>query len=555
MPALPINVDELLNGQIVEWERLEFKQGWNPEEVIHSLCAFANDINNWGGGYIIIGIEEKDGQPLLPPKGVTKNKIDGIQKEIIQLGHRLRPNYHPITVPLVFQNKTILILWCPGGPTRPYQAPETLGKKPNYFYFIRRNSSTVHAREKDMPRLYELASQLPFDDRVCHQGELEDLNLSLIKDFLREVKSDLYSESSNLSFQQLCRQMQIVQGPDEYLKPLNIGILMFNEDPDRFFPCARIEVVEFHDEVGDSFSEKIFKGPIHLQLREALRYIQSMYLREEVRKRPDRAEADRFYNYPYIALEESLANAVYHKDYAKREPIEIRIHPDRIEIISFPGPLPPLKMEDLNKGPVRIRNYRNRRIGDFLKELHLTEGRCTGIPKVRKAMKNNGSPPAIFETDEDASYFLTILPSHSALQPKIDQLEPKEGSSALESIQSGSESTQSELESTQSDLKSIQLIRGKCPVQLLKRLDTLGNRPSKKQLWDMIQELCTLHPLTAGELCLLLGRGSKKAFVRDHLTPMVKQHLLAYTSLGGLHSSLQAYQAVDRSTGVSGEIQ
>ena len=75
MPALPINVDELLNGQSVEWERLEFKQGWNPEEVIHSLCAFANDINNWGGGYIIIGIEEKDGQPLLPPKGVTKNKI------------------------------------------------------------------------------------------------------------------------------------------------------------------------------------------------------------------------------------------------------------------------------------------------------------------------------------------------------------------------------------------------------------------------------------------------------------------------------------------------
>jgi predicted HTH transcriptional regulator len=34
---------------------------------------------------------------------------------------------------------------------------------------------------------------------------------------------------------------------------------------------------------------------------------------EEVRKRPDRAEADRFYNYPYVALEEALANAVYHK--------------------------------------------------------------------------------------------------------------------------------------------------------------------------------------------------------------------------------------------------
>jgi hypothetical protein len=27
MTALPINVEELLRGQIVEWERLEFKKG------------------------------------------------------------------------------------------------------------------------------------------------------------------------------------------------------------------------------------------------------------------------------------------------------------------------------------------------------------------------------------------------------------------------------------------------------------------------------------------------------------------------------------------------
>ena len=33
MTALPINIDELLKGQIVEWERLEFKKGWNPEEI------------------------------------------------------------------------------------------------------------------------------------------------------------------------------------------------------------------------------------------------------------------------------------------------------------------------------------------------------------------------------------------------------------------------------------------------------------------------------------------------------------------------------------------
>lgn len=32
--ALPININDLVNGQSIEWERLEFKQGWNLEEKI-----------------------------------------------------------------------------------------------------------------------------------------------------------------------------------------------------------------------------------------------------------------------------------------------------------------------------------------------------------------------------------------------------------------------------------------------------------------------------------------------------------------------------------------
>ena len=47
--ALAININELINGKVIEWGRLEFKHGWNPADILHSLCAFANDINNWGG--------------------------------------------------------------------------------------------------------------------------------------------------------------------------------------------------------------------------------------------------------------------------------------------------------------------------------------------------------------------------------------------------------------------------------------------------------------------------------------------------------------------------
>ena len=40
--SLPINIHEVLQGRPVEWERLEFKRGWNPEAILHTLCAFAN---------------------------------------------------------------------------------------------------------------------------------------------------------------------------------------------------------------------------------------------------------------------------------------------------------------------------------------------------------------------------------------------------------------------------------------------------------------------------------------------------------------------------------
>lgn len=73
------------------------------------------------------------------------------------------------------------------------------------------------------------------------------------------------------------------------------------------------------------------------------------------------------------------------------------------------------------------RDYRNRHIGDFLKELHLTEGRGTGVPKIYRALERNGSPKPILETDTDCNYFLTVIYAHpdaksvQAIEPSDDQ--------------------------------------------------------------------------------------------------------------------------------------
>lgn len=44
--ALPINVEDLLNKQKIESNRIEFKRGWNPDKIYHTICAFATDLDN-----------------------------------------------------------------------------------------------------------------------------------------------------------------------------------------------------------------------------------------------------------------------------------------------------------------------------------------------------------------------------------------------------------------------------------------------------------------------------------------------------------------------------
>ena len=113
-------------------------------------------------------------------------------------------------------------------------------------------------------------------------------------------------------------------------------------------------------------------------------------------------------------MEEALANAVYHRAYDIREPIEVRVEKEMIEIVSFPGP---------------------DRIGDILKKLHLTEGRNTGFGKILRALEENGSTKPEFETDDDHSYFISRLFVHGAFlragkkerEQKRAKKEPKKG--------------------------------------------------------------------------------------------------------------------------------
>jgi ATP-dependent DNA helicase RecG len=424
---LPINLLDLLRQRTVEGERIEYKAGWNPDAILRTLCAFANDFENLDGGYVVIGQDcDASGQPVFPPVGLADNLLDKIQQELLSCCQLIQPPYFPTLSVEVIEGRKLIVLWAPGGQNRPYKAPgSATAKNKTWHYYIRRYSSTVEAKGEIEQELLSLAAKVPFDDRFALSARVDDLSRPLMQAFLLEVGSALVEDAATLPLEKLGRQMNVVGGPAESPWPKNVGLLFFNESPERFFAGTQIDVLWFPDGAGGNrFVEKTFRGPISRMTREALDYIQRNYLYESVIKHPQRAEAQRFWNFPFAAVEEAVVNAVYHRSYEEREPIEVRISRDELVVVSFPGPDRSIRLEDLQAGRVVSRRYRNRRIGEFLKELDLTEGRATGIPKIFRVMAANGSPLPLFETDDERTSFVVRLPRQPLAQdPVADGIE------------------------------------------------------------------------------------------------------------------------------------
>lgn len=137
------------NGQ-----ELNIKKHGDAAASLKTICAFANDLDNWGGGYIVIGVKEDNGRPTYPLKGVPTDKLDAYQKSIYAKCKLLRPAYTPIISIEKYQDKQFIVIWCSGGDSRPYSSPKTMGKdNKERIHYIRKASNTVEPsddEEKDL---------------------------------------------------------------------------------------------------------------------------------------------------------------------------------------------------------------------------------------------------------------------------------------------------------------------------------------------------------------------------------------------------------------------
>ena len=562
--ALPINVEDLLNKQKIESNRIEFKRGWNPDKIYHTICAFATDLDNTGGGYILVGVEQDDnGIAKRPVKGLPIEDIDHIMQDMVGYDAKITTSnlrsiaYNSRVSKEEVDGQYILVIWVPTGPNRPYCVPESVvakGKSP-LKYYIRSKASTIEARGEILDEVRELADRTPFDERGNEAIKIEDISDVLVYEHLKAIKSKLAANFIGRPLLDVLDEMDLLTGPTENRSIKNVAAMMFSEHPEKFFPVTQVDIVIFPEgsvENPDLMIEvpKII-GPVPRMIKETLSYLRTNVIKKQITKPSDDEKSDKIYNYPYQAFEEAVVNALYHRDYQEREPVEITIEPTHIDILSYAGPDRSISSEAIKAArKLKARRYRNRRLGDFLKELDLTEGRATGIPTIQKALKDNGSERASIETDENRTYFLMTFPCHPSfinVTPK-QKIESRPNNSQLKHIlgQSFVQVEESINQSVISKKDELVQILEQMFVQVWDKSKSLPNVPRLSQ--STIDLLCLLRngDLRVKILNSAIEFGETYELKRKILTPLISLGYVEMTAPDKPTSAKQSYKLTSK---------
>ncbi len=157
---------------IRESEQTEWKENVaDVDDVVASLTAFANDLQNLGGGTIVCGAkEEKDPHGFAPPArvGLTSSRLKEVENQVLaRCRDRVSPPITPLVDEVVLDDgaRRILVFTQPAtGSAHTFRRGHEGAK-----HFVRVSRSTIEARNGILRDLLVRKGALePWDRRPCH---------------------------------------------------------------------------------------------------------------------------------------------------------------------------------------------------------------------------------------------------------------------------------------------------------------------------------------------------------------------------------------------------
>ena len=311
-----------------ETQSLEFKESLRlKDEIGETVSAFSNS----DGGAVIVGVSNSGAVP-----GVDIGK-----KTLEELANYIKRN----TDPQVFPSVKILEI---GGNNIVIVEVEESREKPVFFknhVYKRVGKTNQMISSGELRKLAkESGEKVYWDERVCEDVSLEDIDEEKVRLFLRKAKYERRLEiDPDILVKEALERLSLIKGD----KLTNASILLFGKEPQKFFLQTKLRCARYKGTTPITFIDlKIVEGNIIDQVEEAENFVLSHIKKAAKIVGFERQEV---WEYPINALREAIVNAICHRDYAYSSDITIGVFDDRVEI-SNPGTLPePLTPEDLKK--------------------------------------------------------------------------------------------------------------------------------------------------------------------------------------------------------------
>lgn len=354
-----------------------------PARLAQSLVALANS----AGGTVLLGV------------GSRSAELTGLKDPEAARDRALKAALladPPLIIPLPelasLDEVEILVITVPPG------LPHVYSLKGRYL--IRDGSRNAPMTARQVRQLMIERGEVSFESLPPPGATLEDIDWEKVEKYLVPLESAPGQTAKEALYKRGC----LTKKGNRY-RPTNAGLLLFGQEPERFFRSSEIIVVRYAGrEMSDEFLREDIRDTLPEQIRRAESFLVSN-MSKGVRlvglEREEQTE------YPVEAVREAIVNAVAHRDYSIRgEGIRILMFSDRIEFYS-PGQLPGhVTLDNI----VDERFSRNEVIVQILADMGFIERLGYGIDRMIQLMLDHGLPEPVFQ--ETANGFQVTLYGH-----------------------------------------------------------------------------------------------------------------------------------------------
>lgn len=338
-------------------------------ELTEEVCAFANS----EGGFLLIGIND-NGQII--GASIDNPKRSAIQDSIRDISPAIHVNIYSVDV----DDKSIWVIEVPSGKDKTYVLSGAI--------YLRESANSQKLTTAEEIRSFFQSSNRIYFDAVPFPKF--DFDKELDNDMLNLFRAES-GISVNISAQQIMNNLQVV---DESGVIKNGGVLFFGKQPEIPFHQAIIRCVRFKGSTKvNIIDDKTYGGPQYQQYQQTEKWIKDKlevaYIIEGMGPRKE------IWEIPLTVFKEAIINSLSHRDYYEQGAVTmVEVYDDRVEIPNPGGLLIGVKSDFGRKSMTR-----NPLIFGLFTRMSLVEQVASGVPRMRKAMKEAGLPEPTFTTD------------------------------------------------------------------------------------------------------------------------------------------------------------